>query len=80
MQKSIIFSLFIIAIVLFGCKSQQKATSYNYDDVYSTKSPRTAVATQPKVQNEDLSATKQATIADTSATLKSSATNFATVA
>jgi len=70
MKKSIVFSILIIVIFLFGCKTQQKATSYNYDDVYSTKTPHATASTQQKVQNEDLSVNHQAVSADTSATLK----------
>ena len=73
MKKSIIFSLLIIAIFFFGCKSQQKVSSYSYDDVYSTKTPHATASSRQNIQNEDLSATQQSATVDTSTNLKATA-------
>ncbi len=70
MKKIIIFSA-IIATFLFGCKSQEKATSYNYDDVYSTRSDHSKITSKPKIQNEDLSGSHTIASPDSSSALTS---------
>jgi hypothetical protein len=70
MKKLIIFSA-IIATFLFGCKSQQKATGYTYDDVYSTRSDHSKITSKPKIQNEDLSGSHPIVSPDSSSTLTS---------
>jgi hypothetical protein len=72
MKKLVIFSV-LIATVLFGCKSQQKATGYTYDDVYSTRSDNAKIAAKPKIQNEDLSGTHPVALADSSSATPSAA-------
>ncbi len=71
MKKLIIFSV-IIATFLFGCKSQQKATSYSYDDVYSTRSDQSKITSKPKIQDEDLSGSHSIASPDSSSVLTSS--------
>ena len=70
MKKLIIFSVIIITF-LFGCKSQQKAIGYTYDDVYSTRSDHSKITSKPKIQNEDLSGPHAISPADSSSTLTS---------
>ena len=71
MKKLVIFSA-IIASFLFGCKSQQKATSYTYDDVYSTRSDHSKITSKPKIQDEDLTGSHPITSPDSSSVLTSS--------
>lgn len=70
MKKLIIFSA-IIATFFFGCKSQQKATGYTYDDVYSTRSDHSKITEKPKIQNEDLTGSHPVASPDSSSTLTS---------
>jgi hypothetical protein len=63
MKKSIILCSIIVAF-LFGCKSQQKATGYSNDDVYTKKSEREKAASKPKIQNEDLTASHKIASSD----------------
>ena len=70
MKKSIIFSVLIVAF-LFSCKSQQKATGYTYDDVYSNRDDHAKITSKPKIQNEDLSASHSVVSADSSSKLSS---------
>ncbi|MCX6245497.1 MAG: hypothetical protein NTU98_12455 [Bacteroidetes bacterium] len=68
MKKSIIF-IVLIAAALFGCKSQQKATTYTYDDVYSSRSDVPKTTSKQKIQDEDLTGATQIASPDSSGSL-----------
>jgi len=69
MKKSIIFSLIILAL-LSGCKSQQKVTGYNNDDVYSNRSANSKTSSKAKIQNNDLTAAPSVPKSDSSVAKK----------
>ncbi|MGA3012677.1 MAG: hypothetical protein ABSD71_01450 [Bacteroidales bacterium] len=66
MKKLMIFSLLIVTI-FSGCKTQQKATGYTYDDVYSNQSNSSKDASKSKIKSNDLAASTQVVVADSSA-------------
>lgn len=65
MKKLMILSIFI-ATFFFSCKTQEKSTGYTYDDVYTNRSAAAKTTTKPKIQNNDLSASRPIVSADSS--------------
>lgn len=70
MKKSALL-LLITGLILSGCKTQQKATTENYDDVYYSKPKLAQSANKEPGSSQDLSAPKYVTSPDSSSSVKS---------
>lgn len=70
MKKSALL-IVIPCLILSGCKTQQKATTENYDDVYYSKPKLAQSANNDAGSSQDLSAPKYVTPPDSSSSVKS---------
>jgi len=70
-MKKLALLIVISGLILSGCKTQQKATTENNDDVYYSKPKVTKSANKETGSSQDLSAPKYVTPPDSSSSVKS---------